>query len=102
MVGSMRRVPRFEGVKEVEAGKHPGYHIVGINGRKYIRDNPDRSTKDNVNPDCPFAGQPDGLKKCREIAESLCFVNITASIAVAPESDRYRASCAFQPALVFF
>jgi hypothetical protein len=44
-----RTVSRPEAVREVEAGKHPGAHTVKINGRKYVRDNPDGSTKDNVN-----------------------------------------------------
>jgi hypothetical protein len=36
-------------VQEVEQGKHPGAHVLKVNGRKYVRDNPDDSTKDNVN-----------------------------------------------------
>lgn len=47
-IGS-RTVSRPQPVREVEAGKHPGAHTVKINGRKYVRDNPDDSTKDNVN-----------------------------------------------------
>jgi len=48
-IGSRKNVPRSQVVKEIEQGKHPGAHTVKINGRKYARDNPDSSTKDNVN-----------------------------------------------------
>ena len=48
-IGPRKNVKRTTAVKEVEAGKHPGAHVVKINGRKYVRDNPDRSKKDNVN-----------------------------------------------------
>lgn len=48
-VGSRTHVPRAQMVKEVEAGKHPDNHVVRINHRKYVRDNPDSSTRDNVN-----------------------------------------------------
>lgn len=48
-VGSRREVARSVIVKEVKAGKHPDTHVVKINGRDYVRDNPDSSTKDNVN-----------------------------------------------------
>ncbi|UOY05000.1 DUF3892 domain-containing protein [Muricauda sp. SCSIO 64092] len=48
-IGSRKKVPRSVTVKEVEQGKHSGVHIVKINGRKYVRDNPDPSKKDNVN-----------------------------------------------------
>lgn len=48
-IGERKKVPRTKAVKEVEEGKHPGAHVVKINGRKYVRDNPDDSTKDNVN-----------------------------------------------------
>jgi len=48
-VGSRKNVPRREMVKEVEAGKHPGAHVIKVNGQKYVRDNPDNSKKDNVN-----------------------------------------------------
>lgn len=50
-IGTRKNVPRTQAVKEVEQGKHPGNHVVKINGRKYVRDNPDSSTKDNVNRD---------------------------------------------------
>lgn len=49
-IGSRKRVPRAQAVKEVEQGKHPGHHVVEIRGRKYVRDNPDGSKLDNVNP----------------------------------------------------
>ncbi len=48
-IGSRKKVSRSVAVKEVEQGKHPGAHVVEINGRKYVRDNPDPSTRDNVN-----------------------------------------------------
>jgi hypothetical protein len=28
---------------------HSGTHVLKINNRKYLRDNPDGSTKDNIN-----------------------------------------------------
>ena len=49
-IGSRPHVPRTKAVKEVESGNHPGAHTVKINGRKYVRDNPDSSKRDNVNP----------------------------------------------------
>lgn len=48
-VGKRKDVPRKKLVKEVEEGLHPGYHIYERDNEKYIRDNPDNSTKDNVN-----------------------------------------------------
>lgn len=48
-IGSRPAVPRREAVREVDAGKHPGNHTVQVHGRKYVRDNPDGSTRDNVN-----------------------------------------------------
>jgi hypothetical protein len=50
-IGSRKRVPRAQAVKEVEEGKHPDAHAVKRNGRKYVRDNPDHSKSDNVNRD---------------------------------------------------
>jgi hypothetical protein len=50
-VGHRKGIPRPKMVKEVEAGKHPGNHVVRINGRKYVRDNPDSTKRDNVNQD---------------------------------------------------
>lgn len=48
-IGSRAHVSRTQAVKEVELGKHKGNHVVRINGKKYVRDNPDPSSKDNVN-----------------------------------------------------
>lgn len=48
-IGSRKVVPRIQAVREVERGKHTGVHVVKVNNRKYIRDNPDHSTSDNVN-----------------------------------------------------
>lgn len=48
-IGSRSHVPRVQAVKEVMDGKHPGAHVVAINGRRYVRDNPDHTTSDNVN-----------------------------------------------------
>jgi len=48
-IGSRKNVSRPQAVREVKAGKHPDAHVVKVNGRDYVRDNPDSSTKDNVN-----------------------------------------------------
>lgn len=48
-VGRRKNVKRTEIVKEIKQGKHPGAHVVKINGREYARDNPDSSKNDNVN-----------------------------------------------------
>jgi hypothetical protein len=48
-VGKRENVPRPTIVREIKNGEHPGAHVVKINGREYARDNPDHSTKDNVN-----------------------------------------------------
>ena len=48
-IGSRKNVSRTKAVNEVEKGKHPGAHVVKVNNRKYVRDNPDSSKKDNVN-----------------------------------------------------
>jgi hypothetical protein len=48
-IGNRPKVPRTQAVREVEAGMHPDAHVVKINNRKYVRDNPDNSKKDNVN-----------------------------------------------------
>ncbi len=48
-IGSRKEVPRPQAVKEVKSGKHPGAHVVKINDREYVRDNPDSSKADNVN-----------------------------------------------------
>lgn len=48
-IGSRKNVKRVDAVKEVKQGKHSGAHVVKVNKREYVRDNPDGSTKDNVN-----------------------------------------------------
>ena len=48
-VGKRKNVPRRNAVAEVKRGEHPGFHILKVNDREYVRDNPDPSTKDNVN-----------------------------------------------------
>ena len=48
-IGSRTEVPRTQAVREVEAGRHQDTHVVKINRRKYLRDNPDGSHKDNIN-----------------------------------------------------
>ena len=48
-IGSRKHVSRPKAVKEVKQDKHPGAHIVKINNREYVRDNPDHSKRDNVN-----------------------------------------------------
>ena len=48
-IGNRPTVKRTDAVKEVKQGKHPGAHIVKVNRREYVRDNPDSSKADNVN-----------------------------------------------------
>lgn len=48
-IGKRTNVPRRTAVAEVKKGKHSDAHVVKVNGREYVRDNPDHSTKDNVN-----------------------------------------------------
>ncbi|KKO43926.1 hypothetical protein WG68_18110 [Arsukibacterium ikkense] len=48
-VGRGKVVTRPTLVKEVEQGKHPGHHVVKIDGTKYVRANPDNSPGNNVN-----------------------------------------------------
>jgi len=48
-IGGRKSVKRTEAVKEVKQGKHPDAHVVKVNNREYVRDNPDGSKKDNVN-----------------------------------------------------
>ena len=51
-IGSRKKVSRKDAVKEVKAGKHPGYHVVTPKkGEPFVRDNPDSSKKDNVDKD---------------------------------------------------
>lgn len=48
-IGSRPKVPRRNAVADVKRGEHPGAHVVKVKGREYVRDNPDSSTRDNVN-----------------------------------------------------
>lgn len=48
-IGSRSNVPRVKAVQEVLQGKHQGAHVISVNGRRYVRDNPDHSKRDNVN-----------------------------------------------------
>lgn len=48
-VGPRTDIPRRQMVQEVKQGKFPDNHIVKIDGREYVRDNPDGSKRDNVN-----------------------------------------------------
>lgn len=48
-IGPRKSVSRSQAVREVEAGQHPGTHVVKINNRKYLRDDPDGSARDNIN-----------------------------------------------------
>jgi len=50
-IGNRKNVPRRNAVAEVKRGEHPGAHVVKVNNREYVRDNPDNSKKDNVNRD---------------------------------------------------
>lgn len=52
-IGSRSKVPRRNAVAEVKRGEHKGVHVVKVNGREYVRDNPDSSIKDNVNRNKP-------------------------------------------------
>ena len=47
-IGQRKNVDRATAVQEVENGKHKDYHIYHRDGEKYIRDNPDKSTKDKI------------------------------------------------------
>jgi len=44
-------VPRSQLVKEVEQGKHSQHHVVEVDGKKYVRSNPDKTTGNNVDKD---------------------------------------------------
>lgn len=48
-IGPRKHVSRAQAVKEVKNGQHSGAHVVKINNREYVRDNPDSSKADNVN-----------------------------------------------------
>lgn len=42
-------VTRAEGVKMQKRGELPEYNIITVNGKEYLRDNPDNNKKDNIN-----------------------------------------------------
>ncbi|WP_158897022.1 MULTISPECIES: DUF3892 domain-containing protein [unclassified Pseudomonas] len=44
-------VSREQLVKEVDAGKHPGFNTVNVDGVEYVRSNPDNQKGNNVNKD---------------------------------------------------
>ena len=44
-----RHLTRPQAVREVKKGLHPDAHVIVVNDREYVRDNPDSSTADNVN-----------------------------------------------------
>ena len=48
-IGGRKNVPRRNAVAEVKRGEHPDVHVIRVNGREYVRDNPDQSKADNVN-----------------------------------------------------
>jgi hypothetical protein len=41
-------ISRAKLTREVEAGLHDGVHTVKVNGVKYVRANPNKNAKDNV------------------------------------------------------
>jgi len=43
-----KTVTRAEGVAMCERGELPGYHVITVNGVKYLRDNPDTRPEDNI------------------------------------------------------
>lgn len=43
-----RIVTRGEAVAMCKRGELPGYHVVEINGVEYLRDDPDKDEKDNI------------------------------------------------------
>ncbi|MGD9276838.1 MAG: DUF3892 domain-containing protein [Candidatus Pacearchaeota archaeon] len=43
-----RVIPRAMAVKMCKKGKLPGYHVMKVNGKSYLRDNPDSRKKDNI------------------------------------------------------
>ncbi|MEJ2267986.1 MAG: DUF3892 domain-containing protein [Nanoarchaeota archaeon] len=43
-----RWVSRKDAVKRCKQGKLPGYHVLKVRGREYLRDNPDGRKKDNI------------------------------------------------------
>ena len=48
-IGARKDVPRRNVVAEIKRGEHPDAHVINVEGREYARDNPDASTKENVN-----------------------------------------------------
>ncbi len=48
-IGSRKNVSRSQVIREIKRGDHPDAHVVKINHREYVRDNPDHTKKDNVN-----------------------------------------------------
>lgn len=43
-----RTVTRAQGVRLEKEGKLDGYHVMKKNGTEYLRDDPDKSTRDNI------------------------------------------------------
>lgn len=41
-------VTRGQLVREVQVGKHPGYHTRDVNGRRIVASNPDGSERNNL------------------------------------------------------
>jgi len=47
-LGNNQIITRAEGVRRAEAGLMPDYHVIKVNGVKYLRDNPGKSKLDNI------------------------------------------------------
>lgn len=47
--GSLKAGTRTTSVKEVKLGQHSGVHVVKVQGKEYLRANPDHSKSNNVN-----------------------------------------------------
>ena len=47
--GRGAEIPREQLVKEVEQGRHPGFHVYQRGDDKFVRANPDDTPRDNVN-----------------------------------------------------
>ena len=43
-----KTVTRVQGIKLEKQGKLDGYHVMKRNGIEYLRDDPDKSTRDNI------------------------------------------------------
>ncbi|MEE1674214.1 DUF3892 domain-containing protein [Agarivorans aestuarii] len=41
-------VSRSKLVKEINAGRHPDFHVIDVNGQKFARANRDCSTNNNI------------------------------------------------------